>query len=191
MVVRVGRRRCLTTAAAGSSDRQGSSEMALKNLDDLFTHMLRDTYYAEKQLLKALPKMARKAESAELREAFEQHAQETEGHIENLEKIFEMRELKPRGVTCEAMNGMIEEAKEIMDEIEDKNALDAGMIAAAQAVEHYEISRYGTMIAWANQLGLKDAVPLLQQTLEQEKATDEKLTMLAEGGGNQRAAQAA
>lgn len=162
--------------------------MAMKTLDDLFVHMLRDMYYAEKQVLKALPKMARKAQSEALRAAFEEHLQETEGQIEALEKIFELRELKPRGVTCDAINGIIEEAREIMSEAEEPAALDAGMIAAAQAVEHYEISRYGTMIAWATQLGEREAAEHLQAILEQERAADRKLTALAEETLNRKAA---
>jgi ferritin-like metal-binding protein YciE len=162
--------------------------MAMKSLDDLFVHMLRDMYYAEKQALKALPKMAKKASSDALREAFELHQQETEEQIEKLELVFEMRDLKPRGVTCEAANGIIEEAKEIMEEAQDPSARDAGMIAAAQALEHYEISRYGTMVAWANQLGLSDAAKIFGQILDQEKSTDAKLTKLAEEALNKQAA---
>ena len=162
--------------------------MAMKTLEDLFVHMLRDIYYAEKQILKTLPKMARKADSPELREAFEAHREETEQHVETLEKVFEACDLKPRGVTCEAMDGILAEGKEIMSETEDASARDAGMIAAAQAVEHYEITRYGTLISWAKQLGKKDVVPLLEGTLKQEKATDEKLTKLAEQAVNREAA---
>lgn len=162
--------------------------MAMKNLDDLFVHMLRDMYYAERQIQKTLPRMARKAQSKELREAFEHHAEETGDQIEKLERIFEMRELKPRGVTCEAMNGILEEAKEIMSETEDKDALDAGMIASAQAVEHYEISRYGTMAAWAKQLGMDEAAGIIGEILAQEKQTDEKLSQLAEAALNKQAA---
>jgi ferritin-like metal-binding protein YciE len=161
--------------------------MAMKTLNDLFVHMLRDMYYAEKQILKALPKMARKADSEQLREAFEQHLQETEGQVERLERVFEMCELRPRGVTCEAINGIIEEAKEIMSEAEEANVRDAGMIAAAQAVEHYEITRYGTMIAWARQLGMEDAASILQETLDQEYSADQKLSKLAEEALNREA----
>lgn len=162
--------------------------MAMKTLDDLLVHMLRDIYYAEKQIIKVLPRMARKADSATLREAFEAHLSETETHVETLEKVFEMRDLKPRGVTCEAINGIIEEGKEIMAETEDPSARDAGMIAAAQAVEHYEITRYGTMIAWARQLGWDEAAKLLEATLAQEHAADQKLTKLAEAVLNRQAA---
>lgn len=162
--------------------------MAMKSLSDLFVHFLKDMYYAEKQILKALPGMARKAESEKLREAFEQHREETEQQIENIEKVFELIGAKPRGVTCAAMDGIIEESKEIMSEAEGGSTRDAGMIAGAQAVEHYEITRYGTMIAWAEQLGMKDAAKLLAKNLEQEKAADAKLSKMAESVINQRAA---
>ena len=162
--------------------------MAMKTLDDLFVHFLRDMYDAEKQILKALPKMARKAESEELRSAFEHHQQETQGQVERLERIFEMRNTRARGITCEAIDGIIEEGKEIMSETEDADARDAGMIAAAQAVEHYEITRYGTMAAWARQLGHSDAEKLINETLEEEKKTDKLLTDLAERTLNRQAA---
>lgn len=160
----------------------------MKDLEGLFKHFLKDMYYAEKQILKTLPKMARKADSEQLRNAFEEHREETEQQIENLEKVFEMVGLKARGVTCEAMEGILEEGKEIMSETEDADARDAGMIAAAQAVEHYEITRYGTMIAWARTLGMEDAATLLQKNLEQEYAADDKLTKLAESSLNRQAA---
>jgi ferritin-like metal-binding protein YciE len=162
--------------------------MAMKSLDDLFVHFLRDMYFAEKQILKSLPKMARKAEADQLREAFEHHHGETEEHVQNLEKVFELLELKPRGVTCDAIEGIISEARDIMSETEDADARDAGMIAAAQAVEHYEITRYGTMIAWAKQLGMKEAADLLSKNLEQEYAADKKLSKLAESALNREAA---
>ena len=167
---------------------QGCNAMALNSLDDLFVHFLRDIYYAEKQILKALPKMARKADSEQLRDAFEHHLEETEGHVANLEKVFESLDLKARGVTCDAINGIIEEGKEIMSDAKNADACDAGMIAAAQAVEHYEITRYGTLISWAKQLGHKDAVKLLNANLEQEYAADKKLTGLAEKVLNKEAA---
>ncbi|MGR3757983.1 MAG: YciE/YciF ferroxidase family protein [Tranquillimonas sp.] len=160
----------------------------MKDLNALFVHFLRDIYYAEKQILKTLPKMARKADSQDLREAFEHHREETETHVENLEKVFETLGLKARGVTCEAINGIIEEGKEIMDEAEDADVRDAGMIAAAQAVEHYEITRYGTLVSWAKTLGEQDAAKLLQQNLDQEYAADDKLTKLAESTPNKEAA---
>ena len=162
--------------------------MSMKTLNDLFVHFVRDIYYAEKQVLKTLPKMARKADSDKLREAFEHHREETETQIENLEKVFEILGMKPRGVTCEAIDGILEEGKEIMEEATDADARDAGMIAAAQAVEHYEITRYGTLVAWARRLGISKAVPLLQANLDQEYAADKKLSDLAESGLNQQAA---
>jgi ferritin-like metal-binding protein YciE len=162
--------------------------MPMKSLDDLFVHFLRDMYYTEKQILKTLPKMARKADADELREAFEHHRDETEQHVANLEQVFELLELKPRGVTCEAIDGILDEGKEIMTEAEDPDARDAGMIAAAQAVEHYEITRYGTMIAWAKQLGKTDAAKLLRANLDQEYAADRKLSDLAEKTLNRQAA---
>lgn len=162
--------------------------MAMSNLNDLLVHFVRDMYYAEKQILKELPKMARKAHSKELKELFEEHREETEGQIERLEKVFEELGLKARGVTCEAIQGILDEGKEIMQETSDDDTRDAGMIAAAQAVEHYEITRYGTMITWADRLGLDKARKLLAETLEQEKAADGKLTRLAEQSLNKKAA---
>ncbi|SFC04122.1 ferritin-like domain-containing protein [Tropicimonas isoalkanivorans] len=160
----------------------------MKNLEQLFKHFLRDIYYAEKQVLKTLPKMARKASSPELREAFEHHHEETQGQIERLEKVFESLDLKPRGVTCEAIEGILEEGKEIMEEAEDDQTRDAGMIAAAQAVEHYELTRYGTLIAWARSLGMDEAVTLLEKTLDEEYEADRKLSDLGEGNLNKKAA---
>ena len=162
--------------------------MAMNDLKDLFVHFVRDMYYAEKQILKTLPKMAKKADSDQLRKAFEDHREETEGQIENLEKVFELLDLKPRGVTCEAIQGILEEGKEIMEEAGDDDTRDAGMIAAAQAVEHYEMTRYGTMVAWAKRLGMSEAANLLQKNLDQEYAADTKLSKLAEGGLNKQAA---
>jgi ferritin-like metal-binding protein YciE len=162
--------------------------MALKNLDDLFLHTLKDIYYAEKQILKALPKMEKKAGSDELKKAFAQHRDETENQLERLDKVFEAIGKPARGAKCEAIIGIIDEAEEIMGEIEDPDTLDAAMIASAQAVEHYEITRYGTLVTWAKQLGQKDAVRHLEETLKEEKATDEKLTKLAEQQVNKKAA---
>jgi ferritin-like metal-binding protein YciE len=159
----------------------------LKQLDDLFHDGLKDIYFAEKKILVALPKMAKAAQSEELAAAFEKHEQETEGQVERLEQVFAVIEETPRGKNCPAILGIIEEGKEIMDEYKGSPALDAGLIAAAQSVEHYEISRYGTLIAWAEELGLSKAVPLLEATLEEEKATDEALTQLAEVAINQEA----
>jgi ferritin-like metal-binding protein YciE len=158
-----------------------------KDLNDLFLDTLKDIYYAEKQILKALPKMAKAAESDEVRQAFEQHRNETETQIERLEQVFEMLGKRAQGKTCEAIVGIIDEGKEIMDEYKGTSALDAGLVSSAQAVEHYEITRYGTLKTWAGQLGLNDAVPLLEQTLAEEKRTDELLTQIAEQSANQRA----
>jgi len=160
----------------------------MKDLEGLFKHFLRDMYYAEQKILKTLPKMAKKADSPELRKAFEEHQKETEQQVANLEKVFGELDMKPRGVTCKAMNAIIEEGEEIMKEAETQDARDAGMIAAAQAVEHYEITRYGTMVAWANTLGLDTAAKLLQQNLDQEHAADAKLSKLAVGRLNKEAA---
>jgi ferritin-like metal-binding protein YciE len=152
----------------------------MKNLRDLFEETLRDIYYAEKAILKALPKMAKKASSEDLSAAFEEHRQQTEGHVERLEQIFKMVDKAARGKKCEAIEGLTKEADEIIKEAETDTVRDAGMLAAAQAVEHYEISRYGTLKAWAEKLGMNDAAQLLDETLQEEKETDEKLTELAE-----------
>lgn len=159
-----------------------------KTLEDLFLITLKDIYYAEKQILRALPKMAKAAESDELRQAFEKHRGETEGQVQRLEQVFEIIGKKPQGKTCEAIQGLIEEGKEVMEDFGDSEALDAGLVAAAQSVEHYEISRYGTLRTWAQELGLKNAVRLLEQTLEEEKNTDKTLTELAEARVNRKAA---
>ena len=162
---------------------------AVKSMNDLFLHTLKDIYYAEKLILRSMPKMIKQTTSRELKQAFEKHREETEAQIERLEQIFEDCETAARGIRCEAMDGIIAEAKDIMDEIDDPETRDAGILAAAQTVEHYEISRYGTMIAWAEQLGMKNAVALLQQTLEEEKKTDKLLSELALNKINQQAAQ--
>jgi ferritin-like metal-binding protein YciE len=153
--------------------------MADKDLNDLFLDTLKDIYYAEKQIYKSLPKMAKAAQSDQLRAAFEKHHSETEGQIERLEQIFELLDKPARGKKCDAIEGILDEGKEIMDEYKDTSALDAGLLAAAQAVEHYEISRYGTLKTWAGTLGMKDAVKLLDQTLAEEKKTDDALSKLA------------
>ncbi|MDR6667883.1 ferritin-like domain-containing protein [Rhizobium sp. 1399] len=155
-----------------------------KTLDDLFLDTLKDIYFAEKQILKALPKMARAAQSEEGKAGFLQHRDETQAQIERLEQVFELVGKPARGKTCEAIQGIIAEGEEIMEEFKGAPALDAGLISSAQAVEHYEIARYGTLIAWANQLGLKDAVPLLKASLAEEEATDKKLTQLAQAQAN-------
>lgn len=161
-----------------------------KKLDELFHDTLKDIYYAEKKILAALPKMAKAADSDDLRSAFEKHHDETEGQISRLEQVFEAIDAKPQGKKCAAIEGIIEEAQEIMKEYKGSPALDAGMLAAAQAVEHYEISRYGTLCSWAEELGLEDAAQLLNETLKEEEATDEKLTELAESAVNAAAEQA-
>jgi len=162
--------------------------MATKTLDDLFLDGLKDIYYAERQILKALPKMARAAQSEESRAGFLQHRDETEGQVERLMRVFEILGKPARGKTCEAIQGIISEGEEIMEEFKGSPALDAGLISSAQAVEHYEIARYGTLIAWANQLGIKDVVPLLQASLKEEEATDKKLSQLAVTVANTKAA---
>jgi ferritin-like metal-binding protein YciE len=149
-----------------------------KALEDLFHDTLKDVYYAEKQILKTLPKMAKAAKSPELKQAFETHREETEGHVERLTEVFEIIGKAPRGKTCDAILGIIEEGKAVIEEYADSPALDAGLAASAQAVEHYEISRYGTLKAWADQLGLKDASTLLAQTLGEEEKTDKALSAL-------------
>lgn len=161
--------------------------MLEKNLNDLFLHTLKDVFYAEKQLLRALPKMAKAAQSQDLKAAFETHLEETQVQVERLEKIFKLLGKRAQGVPCEAIQGLIEEGKEIMEDFEETEALDAGILASAQAVEHYEIARYGALRTWAEELGLKDASRLLGETLEEEKRTDLLLTDLAESKINRKA----
>jgi ferritin-like metal-binding protein YciE len=156
-----------------------------KTLTDLFEDGLKDVYYAEKKILAALPKMAKATETEELAAAFEKHRTETEQQVERLEEVFDVLNQQPKGKKCPGIDGILEEGKEILEEFKGMPALDAGLLAAAQAVEHYEITRYGTLIAWAEKLGLRDAVPLLQETLEEEKNTDRALTKLAEAAVNQ------
>src|ERR1700686_1513852 len=146
--------------------------MVEKKLNDLFYDTLKDIYFAERQILKSLPKMAKAAKSAELRQAFLTHRDETEVHVERLQQVFEIAGKRAQGKTCEAIKGILEEGEEIMEEYSGSEALNAGLLAAAQAVEHYEMSRYGTLKTWAGQLGLKDAVSLLDETLQEEKETD-------------------
>jgi ferritin-like metal-binding protein YciE len=162
-----------------------------KTLNDLFLDTLKDIYFAEKQILKALPKMARAAQAEEGKTGFLKHRDETQAQVERLEEIFELLGKPARGKTCEAIQGIIAEGEEIMEEYKGTAALDAGLISAAQAVEHYEIARYGTLIAWAKQLGLKEAVPLLEANLAEEVATDKKLTELATASANAKGAKAA
>jgi ferritin-like metal-binding protein YciE len=162
-----------------------------KQLQDLFHDALRDIYFAEKKILVALPKMAKAAQNAELKAAFEKHEGETEEQVSRLEKVFALIDQKPQGKNCPAIIGIIEEGQEIIKEYKGSPALDAGLLSAAQAVEHYEISRYGTLSAWANELGLDEAVDLIEASLLEEKITDEGLTALAEAIVNQEAQQAA
>jgi ferritin-like metal-binding protein YciE len=175
---------------AGYLDLTGSVLMATKEKDlkELFLDTLKDIYYAEKHILKALPKMAKAATSQDLQAAFEKHHDETEGHVKRLEQVFELLGKPARAKKCDAIEGIIEEGKEIMEEYADTPALDAGLLAAAQAVEHYEISRYGTLKAWAVTLNMSEAAKLLNQTLSEEKKTDDTLTRIAEKAVNYRAA---
>jgi len=159
-----------------------------KKLEDLFHDTLKDIYFAEKKILTALPKMAKAAQSDELRAAFEKHHAETEGQVERLEQVFGLIGKKPQGKTCDAILGIVEEGQEVMKEYNDSPALDSGLLAGAQAVEHYEISRYGTLKTWADELGLRDAVRLLDATLQEEKKTDATLTQIAESVVNSEAA---
>ena len=161
----------------------------IKTFDDLFVHTLRDIYYAEKQIETNLPKMIDKATNPALRQGFEKHLQETKGHIERVEQVFEMHGVKAKAVNCPAIDGILEEADEIVGEVDDKQVLDAALIAAAQAVEHYEMTRYGTLVEWAKQLGRSDCAAVLQKNLDEEKATDKKLTQLAESKVNLQAAE--
>src|SRR5215217_2806526 len=160
----------------------------IKNLDDLFVHTLQDIYYAENQITKALPKMVDKATDPQLKQGFQTHLTETQNQIKRLEKVFEMYGKKPKGVDCPTIDGLIKEANEVAGDVADQEVLDAALIASAQAVEHHEISRYGTLIAWAEQLGRNDCARVLQQTLDEEKATDKKLTTMAESKVNRKAA---
>jgi ferritin-like metal-binding protein YciE len=160
----------------------------IKTMNDLFIHQLQDVYYAEKQLVKALPKMAEKATDKQLKQGFLAHLDETRTHVQRLEEVFRMHGAEVKAVDCPAIDGIIEEADDVAGEIADKAVLDAALINAAQAAEHYEITRYGSLIAWARQLGRNDCASILQQTLDEEKKTDAKLTSLAEGKVNLRAA---
>jgi ferritin-like metal-binding protein YciE len=163
--------------------------MALRSMEDLFLHTLKDIFYAERQILRSLPRMMKKAGSPELRKALELHREETERQVERLQTIFESLDTAARGVKCEAIEGIIAEAEHLAEEIDDNHIFDAGLIGSAQAIEHYEITRYGTLIAWAEQLGMKDAAKLLRETLEEEKRTDQLLTELAETRINKQAAE--
>ena len=158
-----------------------------KQLDELFHDTLKDIYYAEKKILSALPKMAKAAQNDDLTAAFEKHQAETEDQISRLEQVFELIDQKPQGKKCAAIEGILEEGQEIIKEYKSSPALDAGLVSAAQAVEHYEIARYGTLRTWAEELGLEDAAKLLQETLDEEEATDQALTQIAESVVNQEA----
>ncbi|GBD49731.1 YciE/YciF ferroxidase family protein [Methylopila sp. Yamaguchi] len=165
--------------------------MADKGLEKLFHETLKDIYYAERQILKALPKLARGAQAPQLKAAFEKHKEETQGQIERLQQVFEIIGKPARGKTCDAIEGIISEGEEILDEFKGDPALDAGLVAAAQAVEHYEIARYGTLKTWAEQLGLSEAVKLFDETLSEEKKTDADLTKLGVSAANVTAKKAA
>jgi len=162
-----------------------------KTLEDLFHETLKDIYYAERKILKALPKMAKGAQSEDLKAAFRKHRDQTEGHVERLQQVFDIFGKRAQGKTCPAIDGIIEEGEEILDDFKETPALDAGLISAAQAVEHYEITRYGTLKRWAENLGMADAVKLLDATLKEEATTDADLTKLAEADANLKAQKAA
>jgi ferritin-like metal-binding protein YciE len=160
----------------------------IKTIDDLFVHQLQDIYYAEKQIVKALPDMIEKATDPKLKQGFQTHLEETKGHVARVEQVFKMHGSDAKAVNCPAIDGIIKEANEVAGDVADKAVLDAALINAAQAVEHYEMARYGTLIAWAKQLGRSDCASVLQKTLDEERATDKKLTALAESEVNIRAA---
>jgi ferritin-like metal-binding protein YciE len=160
----------------------------IKSMDDLFVHTLQDIYYAENQILKSLPDMIEKANNPKLKQGFQAHLNETKNHIKRLEQVFQLEGKSVRSVDCPAIDGILEEADDVIGDVDDTEVLDAAVIAAAQAVEHYEITRYGALIAWAKQLGRNDCAKILEQTLQEEKATDKKLTELAESKINVMAA---
>lgn len=161
----------------------------IKSLDDLFVHTLRDIYYAEQQIAKSLPDMIEKATHEDLKDGFEAHLAQTKGHIERLEEVFEMHGVKAKAITCPAIDGILEEADELAGDIEDKHVLDAALIAAAQAMEHYEITRYGTLIAWAEELGRADCAAVLQKNLKEEQVADRTLSSMAQSAVNLQAAE--
>jgi len=152
----------------------------IKTMNDLFMHGLQDLYYAENKIAKSLPDMIEKATNPQLRAGFEKHLKETEGQVQRLQRLFELLDADPKGEKCPAIDGILKEGSELMGEVDDEDVMNVGLIAAAQAVEHYEITRYGALIAWASELGRRDCIPLLRASLAEEKATDEKLTALAE-----------
>lgn len=163
----------------------------MKTMNDMFLHFLQDIYYAERQILKALPKMAKAAQSEKLRQAFTHHREETQGQVDRLQQVFEQLGKRARGTTCEAIQGLIEEGEDVVNEFEPGVVRDAGLAACAQAVEHYEMARYGALIAWAKACGLNDAVSLLEETLAEEKKADGLLNQIANGELNEQAAKAA
>lgn len=165
--------------------------MKSKTLEDLFHETLKDIYYAERKILRALPKMARGAQSSDLKAAFQKHEEETQGQVDRLQQVFELIGKPARGKTCPAIDGIIEEGEEALQAFSNSPALDASLVAAAQAVEHYEIARYGTLLRWAQVMGMKDAAKLLEQTLQEESMTDESLTQIADSSVNQAALEAA
>ncbi len=160
----------------------------IRSMNDLFVHMLRDIYYAEQQILKALPTMIKKATDPTLKQGFELHLAETKNHVKRVEEVFRLHGTDAKGIDCPAIDGIIEEADDVAGEVEDKKVLDAALIAAAQAVEHYEMTRYGSLIAWAKLLGRNDCADLLTRNLDEEKAADKKLTEIAMGNVNRKAA---
>jgi ferritin-like metal-binding protein YciE len=160
----------------------------IKTMDDLFLHTLQDIYYAENKIIKSLPDMIDKATNRELSTAFKKHLEETKTHVSRLDQVFKMHDAEPKAADCPAIDGIIKEANAIAGDVADKEVLDAALVGAAQAVEHYEITRYGTLVAWAHQLGRDDSAAVLQRTLNEEKATDKKLTKLAENKVNRKAA---
>lgn len=160
----------------------------IKTMDDLFVHTLQDIYYAEQQILKSLPDMIDKATNRELTAGLKEHLSQTENHVARLEQVFKLHGKEPKGATCPAIDGIIEEANDVAGDVDDKSVLDAALISAAQAVEHYEMTRYGTLVAWAKQLGRDDCASLLQQTLDEEKAADKKLNEIALKQVNRKAA---
>jgi len=160
----------------------------IHTMNDLFVHTLRDVYYAEKQILKSLPEMIEKASDTQLKQGLQSHLGETDNHVRRIEEVFRMQGVEAQGVNCPAIDGIIDEAEEVAGDVDDKQVLDAALIAAAQAVEHYEITRYGSLVAWAKQLGRGDCATILQRTLDEEKATDQKLTSMAEKRLNLKAA---
>ena len=162
--------------------------MPIKTLEDLFTETLKDMYYVEKKLVKTLPSMEKKAVDQELKDAINSHAAETETHVARLEQVFEACEIKPQAKKCEALEGLLEEANEVLEDIKDDRAMDAAIISSAQTVEHYEMARYGSLIAWARELGFNEAADIMQETLDEEESADQKLSDIAEDAVNQRAA---